>query len=183
MIDIQLANIMGLDTDKAQHNLALKDTLHRVTDKKAFVEYCRRNKDGIEYATKTEKLDTLATRFKKLEEEAKLPHNKADGFCETLTQKVEEVRTFIKDNQEVIIGFRNIKLEEAQYFTDQECKALEETGSIRLIIELAETHKLKEALKKVFMDKFQEKSKYKQLDANQAKINKMINFNKGGLND
>jgi len=97
----RLANIIGLDTTNAQHTVALEEAMLGIEEVEAFLEYVRDKKEAIEYATKTEKLDTLATMYKKLQANAKLPHETAMNFSKQLTHKVEQARTFIKNQIEL----------------------------------------------------------------------------------
>jgi hypothetical protein len=176
MYQLRLANIVGLDTDNAQHSVAIDESLYGVEDQEAFLEYCRDKKDGIQYATKPERLDTLATKYKKLQAQAKLPYDLANSFSSELIKKVETARTYLKNEIEVgnHTPFSRLKVDGEKYFTKKEINALSGLGSARYIIELSEQNTLQEELIRLFMDKFAVKSKYELLSEGQKKVQALI---------
>ena len=180
MIQIRLANITGLDISNAQHSVAIDEALIGISDTEAFIEYCRDKKDGIEYATKTEKLDTLATRYKRLQEQSMLPTGQAEESSTALAQKVEAARVYLKN--EIEVGndkpFSRLKQDGERYFSDKELEALAEIGSSRYLIELSETHELKNALSKLFISKYVKVKKYNALSDGQKKMKKLIGASK-----
>jgi len=174
----RLANIIGLDTTNAQHTVALEEAMLGIEEVEAFLEYCRDKKEAIEYATKTEKLDTLATMYKKLQANAKLPHETAMNFSKQLTHKVEQARIHIKNQMELgnekpfsTTGNPN---GEGKFFTVKEIKALSGLGRSSVIVELSEQHKLAESLMQLFLSKFIIKSKYASLTDNQKKVKRLL---------
>jgi len=176
MFRLKLANVMGMDMDKAQHGVGIVDALTGIEDQEAFIEFCRDKKDGIEYSNRVEKLDTLAQRYKKLQVEAKLPHNTAHTFSSNLANKVLTARSFIKN--EINIGnakpFSSIVLDGEKYFTDKETKALSELGSSNYLIELSEQNILSDKLTELFLSKYIAKAKYESLTQGQKKVQALI---------
>lgn len=172
MVQIRLANITGLDINNAQHSVAVDEALHGIEDTEAFLEYCRDKKEGITFSAKPERLDTLATRYKKLQAAAKLPTDLADSFSTVLCEKVESCRVYIKN--EIEVGndrpFSRLRTDGVPFFTLKELKALAELGSPSHIIALAEENTLKDELVKLFISKFAIKSKYELLSDNQKKV-------------
>jgi len=172
----RLANIMGLDTENTQHTVLLKESMHDIDDAGAFLEFCRDKKEGIEYSTKTEKLDTLATMYKKLQNKAKLPHETAMNFSKQLTHKVEQARTYIKNQIEQgnERPFSSLTVDGHKFFTDKELKALSSLGRSSVIIELSEQLKMEDSLIKLFLSKYITKSKYKALTDGQQQVKHLI---------
>lgn len=175
----RLANVVGLDTDNTQHSIALKEAMHEIKDPEAFIEYCRDHKETIKTFGKHEKaerLDTLATRYKKLQDQADLPHAKAELSSKTLDDLFANLRMWLKN--EVEVGkdpdLKKIKLGGDLYFTDAQADALIQIGSNICLIELSEQNKLKTEIKGLFMSKYIKKSKYASLTQGQQKIAGMI---------
>lgn len=154
----RLANVMGLDINNKQHTVAIIDAFYGVVSKEDFIEYCRNNKDGIEYATKTEKLDTLATRYKRELEREQLADKLKDGekYSEHLAQKVKQTQNIIEEKS---CMFRDIRLNGDRYFADHELRALASIGSTSAIIELSRLGKLADAVYDLYADKIQQKAK------------------------
>lgn len=171
MYQIRLANIVGLDIANAQHSVAIDEALIGIEDREAFLEYCRDNKEGIEYATKPERLDTLATKYKKMQASAKLPHGLSASFSHTICKKISMSRAFLKN--EIEAGndkpFSRLRQNGESYFTQKELNALAELKiSPASIIELFESDTLQAALIALFMSKLTAKRKYDYLAQNQA---------------
>ncbi|DAB40789.1 MAG TPA: hypothetical protein CFH81_00335 [Sulfurovum sp. UBA12169] len=176
MVQIRLANIVGLDINNAQHSVAIDEALIGIEDTEAFLQFCRDKKDGIEYTTKPERLDALATRYKKQQQQTKLPHATADSFCDKIVQKVNTSRIKIKnmiENDEVS-PFSKLHLEGVRYFTIQELKALATLRTAAHIIELCERGDLKTALIESFMKQYLVTSKDKQLDSKQRDVMNLV---------
>lgn len=180
MYQLRLANIMGLDINNAQHSVAIDESLIGIEDQEAFLEYCRDHKEGIQYSTKPERLDAIATRYKKMQETAGLPHDLADSFSSALIEKVQNARVYIKNEIEVGTDkpFSRLKIDGAKYFSVKELKALAGLGSPSHIIALAEENTLKDELVKLFMSKFAIKSRYELLSDNQKKVQALIGASK-----
>ena len=176
MYQIRLANIIGLDINNAQHSVAIDESLYGVTDKEAFLDYCRDFKDGIQYSTKPERLDTLATAYKKLQNEALLPHDQARSFSKQLSAKVEDARIYLKNELEVGNDrpFSRLTQGGERYFTEKELRALAELGSPMHLILLSEENKLESHLTKLFLGKYVVKAKYASLTDSEKKIKALI---------
>jgi len=174
--DIILAGVMGLDLSNANHAVFVAETTRGIEDMDAFIEFCRDKKDGIEYSTKTEKLDTLSTMLKKLQTDASLPHDIAKTFSKQLTGKVLQARTYIKNQMEDgnQRPFSTLGDENGKYFTDKELNALSGLGSSAVIIELSEQHKLEESMTELFLSKYIAKSKYEALTSGQQQTKHLI---------
>ena len=91
---IRLANVAGLDVENPQHLVAITDAIQEVGNElcMAFVEFVRRRKDGVEYQSKVERLDTLVSAFTREAEEEKVK-DRANSFAYRLTQKVKAIRS------------------------------------------------------------------------------------------
>lgn len=176
-INYRLANIVGLNADNGQHGVAIVEALHGIENTEDFLSYCRIYKEGIQYATKAERLDTLATRYKTIQANAKLPHDIAETFSKTLVRKVEVARVFLKN--ELDSGndkpFSRLKVAGEPYFTKKEINALSELKlSPSAIIGLAEENTLGKELVKLFMSKFAIKSEHELLTDNQKKVKQLL---------
>jgi len=176
MIQIRLANLMGLDINNSQHSVAITEALHGVEDVNMFYDFCNDKKYGIEYTTKPERLMILATRYKKLQDDAKLPIENANNFSRLIVIKVEECKTFIKNQIENgnPRPFSSLRIDGSRYFTDKELKALATLGSSSYIIELTELGELQEKLTEKFLQFYKKKASYTALTDGQKRINKLI---------
>ncbi|TET81375.1 MAG: hypothetical protein E3J43_00870 [Candidatus Heimdallarchaeota archaeon] len=179
MINIRIANLMGLSLDSAQHSVAIDETLISIEDTEAFYQFLADKKNGIEYETKPERLLTLSRMYKKLQEQAKLPHETALNFSKQLTHKVEQARMYIKNQIEQgnERPFSSLTVGGHKFFTDKELKALSGLGRSSMIIELSEQHKLEDNLTELFLSKYIAKSKYESLTSGQQRVKKLV----GGL--
>jgi len=177
MYQFRLANIMGLDTKSIQHSAGITEALIGIEDPEAFLEYCRDHKEGIEYQTKPERLDTLATRYKKIQALAALPHDIADTFTAGIISKIKTAKSVIRD--QIDAGnqrpFSTIKLEGEKYFTKKEINAL---GGLKCspatILEMYDQNKLQGELYKLYMSKFSVRKKYDLLSDNQKRVKNLI---------
>lgn len=172
----RLSNIFGLDANNAQHSIAVLDAINGIDDVEAFIDYCRDHKEGIEYVSKTEKLDILANKYKKLQESSKLPTDTAIGFSKQIARKISEARTVIKNSMEEGVDrpISRLSVDGEKFFSDKEIKALSEIGSVNYIISLSETGDLEEKLIELFVSKFRSKTKYESLTNGQKKINGLL---------
>jgi len=180
MINIRIANLMGLSLDSAQHAVAIDEALIGIEDTEAFYQFLSDKKNGIEYETKPERLLTLSRMYKKLQEKAKLPNETAMNFSKQLTHKVEQARTYIKNQIEQgnERPFSSLTVDGHKFFTDKELKALSGLGRSSVIIEFSEQHKLEESLTELFLSKYITKSKYESLTSGQQKIMHLLKDNK-----
>ena len=151
-------------------------SLNYIEDVEAFMEYCTDKKSSIEYETKPERLLTLSRMYKKLQEQSRLPHDTAISFTNQITYKVEQARTYIKNQIELGTPnpFSNLKADGNKFFTDKEINALSGIGGSNIIIELSEQHLLGESLIKLFMSKFIKKAKYEVLTDKQKRVTALI---------
>lgn len=154
----RLANIFGLDADNKQHSLAIADALKCIQDQHGFIEYCRQHKAGIEYVSKTEKLDILAERFKTVEIDARLAesYKKGDKYAVALTKKVKECMSSVEDAG---CEWRNIRLGGKAFFEKHELRALSEVGSTTVVIEYARTAKLADEIAELYKNKLKQKER------------------------
>ncbi len=148
IIKIRLANVMGLDADTPQHNIALEEALHGIAHPEEFIEFCRGRRAGIEFVSKTERLDILASQYKSKHTRSKV----SQTFSEALAGKVKQVRTVVKNalSEGVPAPFSSVMKEGERFFSVKELKALAAVGSPYTIIELSERGRLAEEIKKAF---------------------------------
>ena len=168
---LRLANIIGLDIEKEQHQVALYDATTGIDDINSFLEFCVDKKDGIEYTTKPEKLMTLSARYKKLQADSKVPLDVAKTFSDRITDKVKNCRTFIEDSD---TKFLNLVVDGHHYFEPKELRALATLGSTMHIIELSKIGELKDELMKKFIEKFTDPKRYEVLTNNQKRVSALI---------
>ena len=135
---------MGLDVDNAQHSSLILEALHDIADVEKFLEYCRSHKDGVQYMNRVEKLDTLATRYKK--EENDIPKELLEKFCKNLAAKFKEAISVLRANEEYLTDLHKLKADGEQYFTDKEISLLDDTGKLNRLISLYELGTLYGAL-------------------------------------
>jgi len=179
MINIRIANLMGLDLNSAQHSVAIDEALIGIEGTEAFYQFLADKKDKITTYGKDEKperLMTLSRMYKKLQEKAKLPHETAMNFSKQLTHKVEQARTFLKNQIEQgnERPFSTLQLKEHLVFSVKELNALASLGRSSVIIELSEQHKLEDSLIELFLSKYIAKSKYESLTSGQQRTKHLI---------
>ena len=174
--NIILAGIFGLDLTNAQVAVFIAETTKDIEDLNTFIDYCRDHKEGIEFASKTEKLDILAGKYKKLQEQAKLPHATANQFSKNLAHKVSQANTYIKNliEQGEQRPFSRLQVDGHPFFGDKEIKALSELGTSNLILELSDTHTLEESIIQLFLRKYIKKASYESLTDGQKRIKKLL---------
>ena len=173
----RLANIMGLNTDNMQQTVALKESLVGINDVDEFLDFCRDKKDGIEYSTKTEKLDTLSTMYKKLQHQKSLPHDTAKTFTHQIVEKVEAVRIHIKnkiaegDDRKQFTDYMKVDMP----FNAKEISALNGLNKRPThIISMSESNTLEGALYDFFMVAFARNKNTKVLTDNQKRVHSMV---------
>jgi len=179
MINIRIANLMGLSLDSAQHSVAIDEALISIEDTEAFYQFLANEKDSITTYGKDEKperLMTLTRMYKKLQEKAKLPHETAMNFSKQLTHKVEQARTYIKNllDSGEDKPFSRLHISGEPYFSKKEISALSMIGRSEAIIELSELYKLEDNLIKLFLSKYITKSKYEALTDGQQQTKHLI---------
>ncbi len=148
ILKMRLANVMGLDSATPQHNIALEEALHGIAHPEEFIEFCRSRRAGIEFVSKVERLDILASQFKSEHTRSKV----AQSFSDALAAKVKQARTVVKNalSEGVAAPFSSVRKEGERYFSVKELKALAAVGSPYTIIELSERGKLADEIKKAF---------------------------------
>ena len=176
MLPLRICNLMGLDSKSSQHGVAVTEALHGIEDTESFYQLLSDKKNGIEYETKPERLLTLSRMYKKLQEKAKLPHETAMNFSKQLTHKVEQARTYIKNQIEQgnERPFSSLTVDGHKFFTDKELKALSGLGRSSVIVELSEQHKLEDNLMQLFLSKYIAKSKYEALTDRQKQTKHLL---------
>ena len=143
--DIILAGVMGMNLSDVNHAVFIAETTKDISDMDDFITYCRENKNKIEYATKTERLDTLAIRYLKQQEDIILgaKFKQAEKYAIALSKKVKECRTFVEDNY---IGFENVGTAGAKHFTADELRMLKMIGSTNIVIEYSKVNRLSQVI-------------------------------------
>ncbi len=172
----RLANIMGLDTENTQHSSLLKESAHGIVDIDDFLEYCRGRKDGIEYMNRVEKLDLLATQYKK--SSRNMPKDIQEllpKYCKQIDGKFKQAISFIRDNEEALNRhLERLKPNGEQWFTNKEIDSLQAIGGLRNCITAYEEGKLYEKLYDVSVKRYLEKKKYNALTDGQKRIKKLM---------
>lgn len=140
----RLANIVGLDTENTQHTVALKEAMHGVEDQEDFLEYCRANKASIKTfgkGEKPERLDTLSTQYKKLQEDKLLEskYSRAEEYADVLSEMVKLSRDYVETK---CVDFDMIKMD-GKKFKDHQIRCLRSIGSTIAIIEYSRVGTLK----------------------------------------
>jgi hypothetical protein len=154
----KLANIFGLDADNTQHSIAIVDALNGINNQEEFIAYVREHKSSIEYVSKTEKLDMLAGRYKDIELDLRLKesYKKGDKYAVTLAKKVKECMNAVEEN---CCKWKHIKLDGNPFFEEHELRALDEVGSVMLVIEYERTAKLVDEISKLYKNKLKQKER------------------------
>ena len=169
----RLANVMGLDANNPQHTVALKEAMHNISNQNEFIEYCRSHKDGVEYSTKVEKLDTLSTRYKK--NFNNIPTQQLEEICQALAGKFKTAIQILRDNEEYLTDqLGKLKVEGEQYFTNKEVELLNATGKLNRLISLFELNTLYEALYHKSVQKTLTRQNNIQLTDNQQRVKRLI---------
>jgi len=153
---MRLANVMGLDTAKAAHSLAIVDCLKEIKDFDRFLGFCRAKRSGVEYVTRTERLDVLQVKFLNIlhEEALAKERDKAGSFAVELDKKVSMCRLFV---QEKACGWAMVVVEGEKYFNPYELKSLKDIGSVSCVVDLCETHRLREQIARKYMQEVEKK--------------------------
>jgi len=140
--------VMGLDANTPQHNIALEEALHGIAHPEEFIEFCRGRRAGIEFVSKVERLDILASQYKSEHTRSGV----AQTFAQKLAQKVRQVRTVVKNalREGVAAPFSAVRKDGERYFTVKELRALAAVGSPFVIVELSERGKLAEEIQRAF---------------------------------
>ena len=173
MIDIRIANTMGLDISNAQHSVAIKEAIYGIVDTEAFLEFCKDKKNSIDYETKTEKLMTLSGMYKKTYCSSSTSLRSSYLFFKNIFHiKLNRLENIVDEKS---VAFSMIAIDGEKFFTQKELNALQGIGSISYIIECSRTNTLQEQLQDLFLGKFVAKSRYEALGDNKKKVLGMIN--------
>lgn len=175
VLKMRIANILGLDADKAQHNVAIEEALHGISNIDDFIAFCRSNRDGIEYVTKTERLDILATKYKKKLFDAEVSKRLDGGkaYADILARKVRETRNIV---EEKACLFRDIRKDGERYFKDHELRALAEIGGTWSIIEMSRTGELRDRIFDLYKDKIKDKVRTEKQIAGKQPVKQVASF-------
>ena len=175
--DIILAGVMGLNLSDVNHAVFVAESTKGIEDMNEFIQFCRDKKESIEYSTKTEKLDTLSTMYKKLQHQKSLPHETAKTFTHQIVEKVEAVRIHIKnkiaegDDRKQFTDYMKVDMP----FNAKEISALNGLNKRPThIISMSESKTLEGALYDFFMVAFVRNKNTKVLTDNQKRIHSMV---------
>jgi hypothetical protein len=160
--DIILAGVLGLDISKAEHALFIAESTKNIINIDDFIRYCRNNKTGIEYATKTERLDILTTRYLQQQEDTILnaKYKQGEEYAKVLAAKVKSCRNFVEDNY---IEFSQLGADGKKYFKDHELRMLERLGSKEVVLEYSKINKLSQQIYDEYIKAIQIQHKQKSL--------------------
>ena len=160
---------MGLDTKDPQHTVALKEAMYEIVKPIDFIEYCRKNKDSIQYAGKTEKLDTLATRYKKTIND--IPITLLKKFSKELAEKFKVALSTLRDNEEGLTGkLYALKVDGQQYFGNKEIEIMNAVGGLNRLIYLCEVGMLYNNFYNTSVSKTLAEKKQNALTDNQKRV-------------
>jgi len=185
---IILAGVVGLDLSDASNAVFMSEVVKDMRHLDMFIEFCRDKKEGITYTTKSERLDILANRFKKLEEKERLKDKYANGdaWTDGIVWKVSQCRTMLinaRAHEEYMcsgkdIGFKHLVKPEhkEKLFTNKELSALHSVGSTTDIIGYCEDGSLKSKLMAVYMAAYKRKSSYKALGLGAKRVMSLVSM-------
>lgn len=170
---IRLANVMGMDIDNKQHQIALHDSITQVSEPDDFIEYCRNRKDSIDYANRLDKLEALFTRYKKTIDN--IPVLVLEEFSKTTSDKFRVAIQILRDNESYLTDrLEKLKDDGVQYFTNKEIELLNATGSLFRLINLYELGTLYDALYETSVRKTIAKQNNKELTEGQKRVKALI---------
>jgi hypothetical protein len=142
-----------------QHTIAIMDALNGIADINDFIAYCRENKEEIKFASKTEKLDTLAHKYKKEQIEKRLPKSKARKYAEKLAKKVKDICVWLDDNWGANLTKVLRKDNGERYFEDHEIRMINSLGGIPSAVSKCRDYELEDAI----CDRYLEASRNKMI--------------------
>ena len=181
---IILAGVVGLDYNSASDSKFIAYCVKDIRHLDAFIEYCEDHKESITFSKKTERLNTLAKRYKKIEDKAlySVVMKNASEYAKRLSNKVADVRLFVKnileDESIKDCAFAEIVLEGKNYFDEHQINALNSIGGTSYIISLCEEMKLVSAIEEKFISSKKERKKYEMLPQGEKEIAKMLQVKK-----
>ena len=170
---IRLANIMGMDIEDKQHQLAIHDSIINVSSIDDFTDYCRNNKDSIDYANRLDKLEYLFSRYKNTIDN--IPTEKLERFCFDLAEKFKIAIQMLRDNEEVFDGhMERLKIDSIQYFMNKEIELMDSIGGLNRLLNLFELGTLYESLYEKSVKLTINKNNNVQLTDGQKRVKKLI---------
>ena len=169
---IILAGILGLDINSEVDSKFIAYCTKDIGDVGAFIDYCNDKKDTIQFVRKNERLNILATKFKKLEEEAAPSEVKCSSltYAGKLAALVKQCRTFVEDND---IDWHNVADKDGLVFEEHQVRALHYIGTVRYVIELSRLNELEDAIAEAYMAKKKKQASYEMLTAGQKKLKEL----------
>ncbi len=173
MFKIRLANVMGMDIDNAQHGIGIIDALEGIEKPEEFIDYCRKSKESIEYSNRIEKLDMLATRYKR--DFNGVPVDLLEKFCKILELKFKNAIVVLRDSEPELSGnLQRLNADGHQYFTEKEIELLNYTGGLNRLITLYEFGSLYDALYNASVKKTITKNNSARLTNGQKKVSGLL---------
>jgi len=169
---IRLANVIGMDIDKEQDQLALVDALSSVSVPSDFIEWIRGKRDTVEYSNRREKLTILHTRYKKDVDD--IPIDSISTQTKITVAKFKEAISFIRDNEEKLEDhLERFKVEGKQWFDNSEISRLMAIGTLRKCISEYEAGNLYEELYNVSVKRYLINKTDNSLTDNQKRVKDM----------
>ena len=172
---VRLANVMGMDIDNKQHQIALHDSITNVIIPEDFIEYCRNKKNSIDYANRLDKLEAMFHTYKKTIDD--VPVLLLENFSRSISDKFKTSIGILRDNEEYLTDrLEKLKLlgETEPYFSKKEIELLNSVGSLHRLINLYELGTLYESLYEKSVQKTINKKNDKQLTDGQKRIQALI---------
>lgn len=175
---IEISGALGLSTSNAFESKILAAALLGMDSPQAFLDFVREEREKIEYKTRSERLDILATRYKKIEEKAKaLAHvGYFSKFIETIVLKLKSnnVAVTSMNAKRHFKGLEKLKLSELKtkegfLFREKELDALVSvcpkyvSDKTEFIWKISREGKLEEMLKDALLQKYISTPKHKAL--------------------
>ena len=171
---ILFANLLGLKLKDMQHSAALVQVFFEIqaNDINAFYGFCKKNKHRYERELRGTMLISLYHDFLKSKEEMLLPHKKAEGFSDTLIEKLSQVVhdvDFILNNgflvKDMRIVFKGVftwgVYQDNKPFTKSEKNALYGLGKAQYVISAYKDNTLRQELLDLYLKKYLQNIKKK----------------------
>ncbi len=147
-----VAGMLNIQTDSELIVLDMTEELVKIRDVAKYRAYLRKNlvSPDVEYQTGFQKFIILTDKYLSIEEDIALAPYYAKGeiAAKRVSDKVKQVRVIVEDEE---CGFKHIRLDGDQFFTDKELISLAGIGSTQTIIDYSRTHKLTGELYKAYI--------------------------------
>ena len=170
---IRLANVIGMDIDKEQDQLALVDALTSVSVPSDFIEWIRTMRDTVQYSNRREKLTILHSRYKKKIDD--IPIDSIASQTKITVDKFKVAVYFLRDNEIALDGhLERFKDDGKQVFDNSEISRLKAIGGLRNCISAHELGTLYEKLYDVSIKRYLINKNDNALTDGRKRINKMI---------